>query len=56
MDQMRISTDYVPSVMIRKKKLEICNIVKSREKKMIETKHNVMKWNQICWRIELCMR
>jgi hypothetical protein len=58
MHQMRISTNYVSSVMLGQEKLKIRKlIVKNvKEPKKTTPKQNVMKLSQIHRGIELCMR
>jgi hypothetical protein len=55
MHRMCISTNYVSSVMLRPKNLEIRNNVRT-EKKTNKTNHHAMKWPQIHRRIEPCLR
>jgi hypothetical protein len=53
MHQMRISTTYVSSVMLRSKNWNLKYYDNKYPKK---SKQSAVKWNQIRRRIELCMR
>jgi hypothetical protein len=54
MHQMRISTNYISSMMVRPKNLELQNVMIVKTEN--NAKHSGVKCNQICQRIELCMK